>query len=564
MGLGEDLGKKDPNHHILPLHTFNLSTVFRKQFMSVAVIGSSGGGTATLGHTDAGELLRTIHQELKKTTECHGIVKALFCSLQGGKGFDGANSETDVATLFSVDGGDCQLQVVQIGVLKDVNESCRKLDVGLATQIQSGEIQGLICISCNIDIHEATLRAAAAKKIPVTGSGGTSLSAATSKYGIQLVGNAGGSVATTSYTRAVSYTHALAVARKRDYQPFSSSQQSSPQWTSVLNACLPAFWGVAIACRGIELSVPQLTDSTWLEGHLLALLQTQALPTVCCVVMATSLAPHHGSTALMAAAVASVVCQKSILGGLLAGWLVASCVGRVLYQCIVWNIPATMTNLVVAGGVGSTVAVLISPFIEYLQIATEWVRWGVHFPMDGRYPGLGFVIGALFCWGSKVGYYHSICLPVILIEMELGAPSLWGAVDEATLVLVSAGICCANLVWSQDRGDAETSALCRRGLRINLLFGDFIEVAYPFMEKSTIVNVAGYVASGVATELLTGDSKSVLSSAYLPLPVAIWLSSDWSKVSLVYVAAFSIAFLGTLISNIITNTATPKIGSKAE
>ncbi len=44
--------------------------------MSVAVIGSSGGGTATLGHTDAGELLRSIHEELMKVEETRGIVSA--------------------------------------------------------------------------------------------------------------------------------------------------------------------------------------------------------------------------------------------------------------------------------------------------------------------------------------------------------------------------------------------------------------------------------------------------------------------------------------------------------
>jgi hypothetical protein len=299
---------------------------------------------------------------------------------------------------------------------------------------------------------------------------------------------------------------------------------------------------------------PHLSDSTWLTDQVLPLLQTQALPTVCCVVMATSLVPHHGSTALMAAAIASVVCQKSILGGLIAGWLVASSIGRVLYQCIVWNIPATMTNLVVAGGVGAVIAVLIAPLIPFLQLVTEWIRWGVHFPMDGSHPGVGFIIGVLFCWGSKVGYYHAMYLPVILIEMELGAPSLWGAIDEATLVLVSAGICSANLLVPLARDSVETTALCRRGLRINLMFGDFIEVAYPFMEKSFLVNIAGYLASGLATELMTGDSHSVLSSAYLPLPVAILLAKDWSKISLAYAAAFGVCFFCTLVNNLAAST----------
>ena len=40
--------------------------------MSVAVIGSSGGGTATLGHTEAAELLRTIQEELQKVEDAAG------------------------------------------------------------------------------------------------------------------------------------------------------------------------------------------------------------------------------------------------------------------------------------------------------------------------------------------------------------------------------------------------------------------------------------------------------------------------------------------------------------
>ena len=100
--------------------------------------------------------------------------------------------------------------------------------------------------------------------------------------------------------------------------------------------------------------------------------------------------------------------------------------------------------------------------------------------MSGAHPGTAFIIGMVSCWGSKVGLYHSLCLPVILIEMEVGAPSLWGAMDEATLVLVSAGICSAsNLLIPSARQTAEMTELCRRaGLRTNLFFGDFIEAAH--------------------------------------------------------------------------------------
>lgn len=522
--------------------------------MSVALIGSSGGGTATLGHTDAAELLRVIHQELQKVDGSMGIVQALFVSLHGGKGFDSAKLETDVATLFSISSNDCQIQSVQTGIVEQVNKTCKQMDEDLAKQIRCGQIDGLICISCNVDVHAATLQAAAEARIPVTGSGGTSLSEATSKFGIHLVGNAGGSVATTSYTRAVSYTHALATAWNKMYHPFSSSQNMVPNWTSILNACLPAFWAVTLACRGVDIVAPLLADSSWLTDQVLPFLQSQALPTTCCVVMATALAPHHGSTALMAASVASVVCQKSVLGGLVAGWLVALAVGRVLYQCIVWNIPATMTNLVVAGGIGAAIAVIMAPLIPSLQLVTEYIRWAIHVPMDGSYPGVGFLIGVLFCWGSKVGLYHAICLPIILIEMELGSPSLWGAIDEATLVLVSAGICSANLLVPSTHDGVETTALCKRGVCINVLFGDFIEVAYPFMEKSLAVNIGGYLASGVATELLTGDTRSVLSSAYLPLPISVLLANDQMKIAVAYGSAFGICFVVALVNNLVASS----------
>ncbi|CAJ1441457.1 unnamed protein product, partial [Effrenium voratum] len=57
--------------------------------MSVALIGSSGGGAATLGHNDAAELLRVIHEELQKTEGCSGLGFVLFSSMS--KGFDAAD-----------------------------------------------------------------------------------------------------------------------------------------------------------------------------------------------------------------------------------------------------------------------------------------------------------------------------------------------------------------------------------------------------------------------------------------------------------------------------------------
>ena len=194
----------------------------------------------------------------------------------------------------------------------------------------------------------------------------------------------------------------------------------------------------------------------------------------------------------------------------------------------------------------------------YLRLVTETIRSCIHWSMNGTIPGLAFLVGSVFCYGSKVGYYHALCLPVILIEMEHGDASLWGTIDEATLVVVSAGICAANLLLplrnrqrcDGDAPDLMSQQLCRRGILINLLFGDFIEAAYPFMEANWIVNVSGYIASGISTELMAGKSRDVLGLAYLPLPLSVWLANDWKRAWFVYGTAFVVVFVGTLIANI--------------
>ena len=214
------------------------------------------------------------------------------------------------------------------------------------------------------------------------------------------------------------------------------------------------------------------------------------------------------------------------------------------------GIPATMTNILTAGFVGSTVALLFhgSGIVMVLCHVTDFIRDMVRTTpsfgsWDGR--GYGFMFGCLFCYGSKVGWYHSIFLPIILIEMERGEGSIWGTIDECALVLVSAGICAANMLLSKD-------AITRRGLKINLLCGDFIEVAYPYMERSATVNISAYLASGIATEILySSDPTQVMSSAYFPFPISIFLAQDCFRISLAMLSAFVVSFMGMLLSILI-------------
>ena len=220
-----------------------------------------------------------------------------------------------------------------------------------------------------------------------------------------------------------------------------------------------------------------------------------------------------------------------------------------------------MTNIIVAGFVGYIVSLIlcITGTVDILSLCTDVIRTLVRNPptfgdWDGS--GFGFVFGCIFCYGSKVGWYHSIFLPIILIEMERGETSMWGSVDECVLVLVSAGICAANILTSRgtcsnesQSGSESEQSLFQRGLKTNILCGDFIEVAYPSMERCKIVNFAAYLASGISTEILyQSNSGTVMSSAYFPLPLSIFLAHDRYRIILAMFSAFIISFLGVLLS----------------
>lgn len=160
--------------------------------------------------------------------------------------------------------------------------------------------------------------------------------------------------------------------------------------------------------------------------------------------------------------------------------------------------------------------------------------------------------------------------------MEHGDASLWGSIDVCALVAVSAGVCAGNLlippsvaegaeVASGETRDVEegeddggTRGISRRGLLTNLLCGDFIEAAYPFIERSSVVNLAAYLGGGVTTEILVsspplrgGGNRGVLSSAYLPLLGSVALAENTGRMALTVACAFGCASYGTVVENVL-------------
>lgn len=510
----------------------NGSTISR----SVVLIGSSGGGMAALGDSSTSSFVESIENELSKIRGGVHLHEVIFVSLPNGRGMDSAK-ETDNASLFHLTGGQ---QTVTKATLKDINKKVVDLDESIANDIELKKIHGIISVSCKPSLFHQTLEAAGELGIPLTGTGGTSLSIIASNYSVTLWGNAGGSVATTPLTKAISFSAALARGWGLTYHPWfaSSSSRNGVKLRSVLNSCLPAFWAVTLAKRAIS-------D----HDFYLDMLQSHVLPVTCAVVTAHTRRKSPG--VLIAATIAGLACRRTILGGLLAGWLVALLEEKFLYFCILYgNIPATMSNLLTSGLVGVTVAMGILPFIPHLAEASSLFRRVVIVAFEETAGNevseiiqilSKSMLGAMCCYGSKIGWYHSIVLPAILLEMEVGDASILGAIDQLSLVLVSAGICAGTLFASffvvANKCDA---ALLWRGLAINLLCGDFIEACYPLMDDNPIVRFGGYIASSCSVGLLSANCRS---SAYLPMPFTIWLTNDVRLMSFASAVAFGISFV---------------------
>lgn len=285
------------------------------------------------------------------------------------------------------------------------------------------------------------------------------------------------------------------------------------------------------------------------------------------------------SPALLAGAVSGILgCYSnqpggsSVLAGLLTGYLAGWLCRRILVITARSNfIPATASSIITAGGSGILAALAGALLFHapslYISKALHAVLGFLESPLREASSGTavlgllqvitGTAVGAAMCWGSQVGLYHLVFLPLICFEMEHGHPSFLAAVDWCSLCLVSGGICLAVYV-SPPPTSAFTSSnpasgvvldprpLARRGAFINLCFGDFVEACYPFFQTSPFLTVVVYLSCIISTILLLMQGGK--SSAYLPLPLSLWLADG--KANAAALVAFGLPFTATLLRNL--------------
>ncbi|MBP1916389.1 hypothetical protein J2Z23_003371 [Lederbergia galactosidilyticus] len=505
---------------------------------NIAILGSSGGNLYNLGGKDPEKLLSEIF------TQCDsaGIhIKAVQ--------FIGAEVSMDIAKKHTKAGlyilKEKKPARVYTGTLPEVNEEAKLIDSEIAQDIRNGKIDGLITMSIDpAGSNKEAILAAAEKRIPVVGTGGTSMAITASK-GANVISTSG-TTGTTNRTRAVSFVSSLSKFWGVKYQPViggpSETKGENPlkkiNIRGIMMAALPAF--IALALILALSKIPGLSGL----GDIFDLL-LQALPVVIAAIAAKQVSDLD-EVSIVAGIIAGVLSiDGGIIGGMIGGIGAGLLVQFLFLKCVQWRFPMTTVNIVAGGFSGIIAGLLVFYLIGPLALVLgDYIKLVIEQAVTFS-PILAGAVAGLLIWPAILGgIYHAAILPIVLLEMEKSGNSFLGAVDMVSLVIVAAGINLANIIAPRDKGEA---AIATPGFMINLGFGTFVESAYPFMFSNKLVFGGALFSAGIGGTLV--GIFNVRGTAYLPSFVAPFASDNIIGFIIAMIVAFTCSFLITIFAN---------------
>jgi len=509
----------------------------------IAIIGSSGGNLYTQGGNNPAALLGEILTQMKSA----GIEVDWIEFIGAASSMDNISQDAK-ASLYTL-GEDGSISKGEQSTLSEVNEQAKQEDEKLAQKIRDDEIDGVVMMSCDPNgVNSESVKAMAEKKIPVVGTGGTSMAHA-QKAGANVI-SASGTTGTTNRTRAISFAVVLAKEWGLKYRPVIGSSSSGGAiegsiWKrinlrGIMLASLPGFIAMALL---LALSrIPAFEPLGAGFGLLIG-----ALPVMIAAIAAKQVSGLD-EVGIIAGIVAGILARDGgILGGLAAGILAGIFSYYAITFCFKWKVPGTTANIA-AGGLAGLVAGLIGMFllVPVALWAGNGIRWLIDVALSFNATLAGAVAGLLIWPAIMAGVYHAAILPIVLLEMEVAGFSFLGAVDMTGLVMVSAGITLANVIFPRDRGDI---AVALPGFLINMGFGTFVEAAYPFMFSNKLVFAGALIAASVSGALV--GMLGVMGTAYVPSILAPGLANEGKVLSfaLCMLVALVVAFIITAIAN---------------
>lgn len=308
---------------------------------------------------------------------------------------------------------------------------------------------------------------------------------------------------------------------------------------SIMMSSLPAF--IAMALTLAVGNIPFLKESV---GPLFDTL-VGALPIVVAVVAAKQVSglDEVGIVAGVVAGVLSV--NGGILGGIVGGVVAGILASYLLQWSFRMRFPATTSSLV-AGAFGGLIGGLLVYFL--LAPITLWagnaIRELIQTALDFNAVLAGAIAGLLI-WPAIIGgVYHAAILPIVLLEMETQGNSFLGAVDMTGLVMVSAGITLANIIAPKAKSEASVAA---PGFFVNMVFGTFVEAAYPFMFSDKWVFAIALFSAMVGGAFV--GFFNARGMGYLPTFVAPTVSNNPFGFAASMVIALVVSCVLTIIVN---------------
>jgi fructose-specific phosphotransferase system IIC component len=507
---------------------------------NIVLIGSSGGNLYNLGGKDPVNLI----EEVLRQAGAAGITvsKALFIAAKAS--MDAAKQDTP-ASLYILE--DNSPKIIFQGTLKDANEKALELDRELAEMISKGEVDGLFLVSADPDgINKNSIKAAAEKKLVAAGTGGTSMGKIQS-MGLSVIA-VSGTTGTTNRTRAIAGISAFTQHWNFKYKPIigkssikemsNSSIKERINIRGIMMSSLPGFIAMALVLAVGK--IPGLESFSKIFDTMIA-----ALPVIVAVVAAKQVSGLDEVSIVAGVVAGTLSVNGGILGGILGGIMAGILVQYLLTLCFKWKFPATTANIV-AGGFSGLVSGLAIYFI--LAPIALWAGNEIRALLDmliNFSPIVTGLIAGLLIWPAIIGgVYHAAILPIVLLEMEKTGNSFLGAVDMTGLVMVSAGITLANILFPKAK---EEATLAAPGFLVNVGFGTFVEAAYPFMFSDKLVFAGAIISAGISGGLV--GLFNVRGTAYIPSVVAPTMSNNPLGFLLSMLIAMGCAFIITVIAN---------------
>lgn len=508
---------------------------------NLLIIGSSGGNLYNLGGANPTKLL----DEILIQNDAAGFRMANIQFIAANESMDSAKDNTQ-ASIYTYQ--DKEIVNYYQANLKDINAEATNLDKELAVSIRNNEIDGIIAMSVDpTGVNKETIKAAIEKKIPIVGTGGTSMAAITS-MGANIIASSG-TTGSTNRTRAISFISSLCKHWKIKFNPVigthnkKEGSSKTNVWQNIsirgiMVSSLPGFIAMALILAISQ--IPALKGLSEIFN-----LMINALPVMLAVIAAKQVSDLDEVSIIAGVTAGILSVNGGIIGGIIGGILAGILVQYFFRKTIQWKFPITTVNIV-SGGLSGLIAglivyYLIAPISLYAgNLIKEIIEVTVAFN-----PILAGLVAGLLIWPAILGgVYHAAILPIVLLEMEKTGNSFLGAVDMVGLVMVAAGINLANIIAPRDKGE---SAVAAPGFLINMGFGTFVESAYPFMFSNKIVFGGALLSAGIGGALV--GLFNVRGTAYVPSFTAPFLSNDIVGFIIAMIIPMLCAFIITLVAN---------------